>query len=54
MDAIAFRNLADAAAAAGQTIEEFCADVPHTPADPGSPGQGNGNGNGPPASHGHP
>jgi hypothetical protein len=58
MEAIAFRNLFDAAVAAGQTIEEFCAEFNLTPADSGNQGQGNGNGNGngngPPSSHGHP
>ena len=70
MEAIAFRNLFDAAVAAGQTIEEFCAEFNPNPTDLGNQGQGqgngnggngnggngngNGNGNGPPSSHGRP
>ena len=41
MEAIAFRNLFRAADAAGQTIEEFCAEFNPNPAAPGNQSQGN-------------
>jgi hypothetical protein len=53
-DAIAFRNLLDAAAAVGKSVEDFCADVTSTPLSVATTAAAAPSSSGPATSHGTP